>query len=52
VWLAEKEGKKLNLAEIDPRFLVKMPVDVKLVITWDADDLCIDLHGNVSGRYL
>ena len=44
IWLAEKDGVNVDTSKIDKRFLKKLPVDVKLVITWDADDLCIDLH--------
>jgi hypothetical protein len=37
----------VDVSKIDSRFLTKLPVDVKLVITWDADDLCIDLHSTL-----
>eukprot|EP01119_Soliformovum_irregulare_P011528 TRINITY_DN2904_c0_g1_i4.p1 TRINITY_DN2904_c0_g1~~TRINITY_DN2904_c0_g1_i4.p1 ORF type:complete len:1168 (-),score=440.41 TRINITY_DN2904_c0_g1_i4:11-3514(-) len=44
LWLAEKAGKSVDISKIDSRFLERLPCDVKVVITWDVDDLCIDLH--------
>jgi len=44
IWLAEKDKVPVDTSKIDKIFLQRLPVDVKLVITWDADDLCIDLH--------
>lgn len=35
--------QQLNLANIDPRLIAAMPVDMRVVITWDADNCDIDL---------
>jgi len=44
IWLAGKSNVNVDTSFINPGFLFHMPTDVKLVITWDLDDLCIDLH--------
>ena len=36
-------GEKLDLARIDPRLLKNLPLDLRVVLTWDADDTDIDL---------
>lgn len=36
-------GQKLNLSAIDPRLLKNMPLDIRAVLTWDANDCDIDL---------
>ncbi|MDK2123082.1 VIT domain-containing protein [Parachitinimonas caeni] len=41
--IAAKVGKKVNLSKVDPRLLGNMPVDVRAVMTWDADNTDIDL---------
>ena len=34
----------LDTSRIDPRFLADMPLDLRVVLTWDADNTDIDLH--------
>jgi Flp pilus assembly protein TadD len=36
-------GDKLELARIDPRLLKNLPLDLRVVLTWDADNTDIDL---------
>jgi Ca-activated chloride channel homolog len=36
-------GEKLDLARIDPRLLKNLPLDLRVVLTWDADNTDIDL---------
>ena len=36
-------AEKLDLARIDPRLLKNLPLDLRVVLTWDADDTDIDL---------
>lgn len=36
-------GQKLDLTRIDPRLLRNLPLDVRAVLTWDADNTDIDL---------
>ncbi len=36
-------GKALDLTAIDPRFVQNLPVDLRVVLTWDANDCDIDL---------
>ena len=35
---------KLDLSRIDPRLLASLPLDLRAVLTWDADNTDIDLH--------
>lgn len=35
---------KLDLARIDPRLVRNLPLDVRAVLAWDADNTDIDLH--------
>ncbi|MDR1622568.1 MAG: DUF2135 domain-containing protein [Synergistaceae bacterium] len=37
-------AKKLDLRRIDPRFLSNRPLELRVVLTWDADNTDIDLH--------
>ena len=41
---SEPDSEKLDLRRIDPRFLSNRPLDLRVVLTWDADDTDIDLH--------
>jgi Flp pilus assembly protein TadD len=41
--VAVKCARKVSTAGIDPRLLVNLPVDLRVVLTWDADDTDIDL---------
>lgn len=36
-------GQKLDLSKVDPRVLRNLPVDLRIVLTWDANDCDIDL---------
>ena len=36
-------GEKFDLARIDPRLLKSLPLDLRVVLTWDADNTDIDL---------
>ena len=36
-------GQKLDVSRIDPRLLVNLPLDLRVVLTWDADNTDIDL---------
>ena len=40
---AHQKGVKLNLAEIDKRFVYEMPVDIRIVLNWDTDNSDMDL---------
>ncbi|HZV92869.1 MAG TPA: VIT domain-containing protein, partial [Caldimonas sp.] len=41
---SERDGKPVNVAAIDPRLLKNMPLDVRVVLAWDADATDVDLH--------
>lgn len=41
--IIETSGEKLNTAFIDKRFLKNLPVDIRIVLEWDADNTDIDL---------
>jgi tetratricopeptide (TPR) repeat protein len=34
----------LDTSRIDPRFLARLPLDLRVVLTWDTDETDIDLH--------
>ena len=36
--------QKLNAGTIDPQFIDNMPLDLRIVLTWDMDNTDIDLH--------
>lgn len=36
--------KKLDASRIDPRLRINMPLDVRVVLAWDADNTDMDLH--------
>ena len=36
-------GEKLDLTRVDPRLLRNLPLDLRVVLTWDADNTDIDL---------
>lgn len=38
-----EQAKGVSVSKIDPRLLAAMPVDVRIVVSWDADDCDIDL---------
>jgi Ca-activated chloride channel family protein len=42
--LIATSGKQLDLSAIDKRLLAPLPVDLRIVLTWDADNTDIDLH--------
>ena len=37
-------GKRLDVSAIDKRLRANMPLDLRIVLTWDADNTDIDLH--------
>lgn len=41
---AAAAGQPLQLAAIDPRLLRNLPLDLRAVLAWDADNTDIDLH--------
>ncbi|WP_424245234.1 tetratricopeptide (TPR) repeat protein [Elusimicrobium posterum] len=42
---------KVSTSKIDKRFIYAMPVDVRIVISWSAPDMYIDLHvGDPNGE--
>jgi hypothetical protein len=40
---AQRDGTKIDVSRIDARLLKNLPLDVRVVLTWDADDTDIDL---------
>jgi len=36
-------GRKLDVSRLDPRLLKNLPLDLRVVLTWDADNTDIDL---------
>ncbi|MEK6771624.1 MAG: VIT domain-containing protein [Pseudomonadota bacterium] len=38
-----RTGDKLDLSRIDPRLIKNLPLDLRVVLTWDADNTDIDL---------
>lgn len=40
---ASHQNRSVNVSRIDPRFLKNMPLDVRAVLTWDADNSDMDL---------
>jgi tetratricopeptide (TPR) repeat protein len=36
-------GEKLDISRIDPRLIKNLPLDLRVVLTWDADNTDIDL---------
>ncbi|MDD2763959.1 MAG: VIT domain-containing protein [Opitutaceae bacterium] len=41
--IAATGGQKLDLGKVDPRLQKNLPVDLRAVLTWDANDCDIDL---------
>ena len=41
---AERAGKKVDVSGIEPRLLKNLPLDVRVVLAWDADATDVDLH--------
>ena len=41
---ARRDGKAVNTGAIDPRLLKNLPLDVRVVLAWDADNTDVDLH--------
>jgi tetratricopeptide (TPR) repeat protein len=39
-----REGRSLDLRRVDARLLRPMPLDLRVVLAWDADDTDVDLH--------
>jgi uncharacterized protein YfaP (DUF2135 family) len=41
--MASDHNKSVDVSRVDPRFLKNMPLDVRAVLTWDADNSDMDL---------
>jgi hypothetical protein len=41
---ARREGRALDTSGVDPRLLRSMPLDLRVVLAWDADNTDVDLH--------
>ena len=41
---AQRRGAPLDTTRIDPRLLRNLPLDVRVVLAWDADNTDVDLH--------
>ncbi|MCE9657626.1 MAG: DUF2135 domain-containing protein [Burkholderiales bacterium] len=41
---AGRDGKPVDVAAIEPRLLKNLPLDVRVVLAWDADATDVDLH--------
>ena len=41
---AERAGKQVDVSAIEPRLLKNLPLDVRVVLAWDADATDVDLH--------
>ena len=41
---AAREGRPLDVAAFEPRLLKNLPLDVRVVLAWDADATDVDLH--------
>jgi hypothetical protein len=41
---AAREGRPLDLSAIEPRLVKNLPLDVRVVLAWDADATDVDLH--------
>jgi len=39
-----REGRPVDVSAIDARLLRNLPVDVRVVLSWDADNTDVDLH--------
>ncbi|HEX2542184.1 MAG TPA: VIT domain-containing protein [Caldimonas sp.] len=39
-----REGRRVDVSAIDPRLVRNLPVDVRVVLAWDADNTDVDLH--------
>jgi Ca-activated chloride channel family protein len=41
---AARDGKPVDIATIEPRLLKNLPLDLRVVLAWDADATDVDLH--------
>jgi tetratricopeptide (TPR) repeat protein len=41
---ARRDGLAVDTAAVDPRLLRNLPLDVRVVLAWDADNTDVDLH--------
>ncbi|MGH6610645.1 MAG: DUF2135 domain-containing protein, partial [Burkholderiaceae bacterium] len=41
---AQRAGKAVDVSAIEPRLLKHLPLDVRVVLAWDADATDVDLH--------
>ena len=42
--LERRDGRAVDVGAIDKRLLKAMPLDVRVVLAWDADNTDVDLH--------
>ncbi|MDQ2733444.1 MAG: DUF2135 domain-containing protein [Pseudomonadota bacterium] len=41
---AARDGRPVDVAKVEPRLLKNLPLDVRVVLAWDADATDVDLH--------
>jgi len=41
---ARREGRPVDVSMVEPRLLKPMPLDMRVVLAWDADNTDVDLH--------
>jgi tetratricopeptide (TPR) repeat protein len=41
---ARREDKVIDVSRVEPRLLKNLPLDVRVVLAWDADNTDVDLH--------
>ena len=41
---ARRDGTAIDVSAIEPRLLRNLPLDVRVVLAWDADNTDVDLH--------
>ncbi|MES2899287.1 MAG: VIT domain-containing protein [Pseudomonadota bacterium] len=42
--IVSTSGKKLDVSRIDPRLRANLPLDLRVVLSWDSDNSDMDLH--------
>jgi len=41
---ARRDGRQLDTTAIDPRLLKHLPLELRVILSWDADNTDVDLH--------
>ena len=41
---ARRDGQSIDVRAVEPRLLKNLPLDVRVVLAWDADNTDVDLH--------